>query len=515
MSKIANRKIIKNALFLYIRMFFLLLISLYTSREVMNILGIEDYGIYQVIAGFVSLFVFLSFSMSNATQRFLSFEIGRANQNHLKQVFSSSLIIYFFIAIGIVLITETLGLWFLKNKLVIPKTRYSSAILVYQFSIIIIVLQTLQIPFNALIISREKMGFYALLSFIEVILKLSIVYILWISQKDKLILYGILMVITTFIIAFSYFLFCYYYFPESRFYLFYDKKLYKELITYSGWNLFGNIAAIAKGQGINVLLNLFFGPIINAAYGAMSQVQSAVNLFLNNLNLSVSPQIIKSYSTNNTSRYLYLILKGSRLSFLLMSVLIFPVIYHIDFLLSIWLKVVPQYTADFIILSLICLLIESLSGTLMTGIQATGQIKRYQIIVGLILFFNFPASYFLLWTGISANIVFIVSIILSIISLICRLFFLHRLGIFTIYLFIKNVIYQCVISSCLITVVLYCLKKSHDLLDKGYLLGFIELFISFLFSLFIAIVFGLDKTEKSYFFNYIKNRYVRSYENIN
>lgn len=506
MSKIANKKIIKNTLFLYIRMFLVLLISLYTSREVMNLLGLEDYGIYQVIAGFVSLFIFLSFSMSTATQRFLSFEIGKGTPNKLKEIFASSFIIYCFIAFAIIFIGETLGLWFLKEKLVIPKDRLDAALWAYHFAILLITLQTIQIPFNALIIAYEQMGFYVFLSFIEVLLKLLIVFILWLGGLDKLVLYSFLMMLTAFIIAASYISFCYYRFPASRPFFFYDKGFYKEFISYSGWNLFGNIALVAKGQGINVLLNLFFGPIMNAAYGAMAQIQAAVNLFLSNLMLALSPQIIKSYSARDTPRYIYLILKGSRLSFLLMIVLIFPLIYHIDFLLSLWLKTVPPHTNDFIVLTLICLLVDSFSGTLMTGIQATGNIKWYQISVGLIQFFNLPIAYGLLWLDMPVNSVFILSILLSIVALACRIFLLRRVGFFPLSSFLREVIKPCLGISVFIPAVLYFFNYLFPAIQKGFVINFVMLILSFFICLFIAVTMGLDRTEKIYLLKYIRTK---------
>ncbi|MDF7666420.1 hypothetical protein PT273_00900 [Orbaceae bacterium ESL0727] len=508
MSISSNKRIIKNTLFLYIRMFLILAITLYTSRIILKALGIEDYGIYTVVAGFISLFTFLNNSMSSAVQRFFSFEIGRRNLNKLQQLFNCSLIIYLGIAIIIFVCGETIGLWFLYNKISIPENRFLSAIWVYHLSICIVIVQTIQIPFNALIIAREQMHIYAFIGLLEVMLKLLIVYILLIVNMDKLKLYAILSLIITLFISISYISFCYVRFKESHFKRIYNKVFINELITYSGWSLFGNIAAVAKGQGINVLLNIFFGALINAAYGITSQLQNAISLFMNNFLLAINPQIIKNYSIGEKEHFFLLINKGSRFSFIIMSILITPIIYNIDYVLYFWLKIVPTNTNIFVILSLICLLIESLSGSLMTGIQATGKIKTYQLVVGSLLFLNLPVSYVFLYLNYSANSVFIIAILLAIVALFFRLYFLKIETGFCISFFIKEVLSKIVIMSVILHFVLYSFNYYFTTMESDAN-NFLKTLFFFSLSLVICFFIGLEENEKRYLIYNIRYKLTR------
>lgn len=437
-----SKTIAKNTAFLYFRMLFTMGVSLYTSRVVLNSLGITDYGTYSVVGGVVSLFSFFNAAMSSATQRFLSFEIGVKDFKKLKETFNSTLNIHLGIGIFILLLAETIGLWFVNNKLHISVDRMNAVNWVYQFSIFTFLVGVIQVPYNALIIAREKMGIYAVFSFVEVSLKLLIVYLLVLSPFDKLKSYAILTFFVVFLIALFYKYYCKKHFSESKYSFYYEKDLYLKLLSYSGWNLFGNIAGVAKGQGVNILLNIFFGTVLNAAYGITLQVQGAVNLFVSNFQMAINPQIIQTYAKGNIEQTKKLILQSAKLSYFLMFLVVCPVLFNIDFILKVWLKSPPNYTSIFVSLSLINLLIDCVSGPLMTGAQATGIIKWYQIVVGTLIFLNLPISYAVLKLYDNPQLIYYVSIFISIFSLIFRLYFLKINIQFSIVEFCKQVIFK-------------------------------------------------------------------------
>src|SRR5690554_2679044 len=405
---------------LYFRMILTMLVSLYTSRVILNTLGVEDYGIYNVVGGVVSMFAFFNSAMSSATQRFLSYEIGKGDFVQLRKTFNATQIIHICIAVFIFILAETVGLWFVKNYLVIPPERLNAAIWVYHFSVLSFMVSIIQVPYNATIIAHERMNVYAYVSIIEVLLKLLIVFMLtWITY-DKLILYGILHFGVMFLIAAIYRIYTRKNFEESKFEVVKDKGLYKTLISYSGWNLFGNIAGVAQGQGINIILNIFFGPVVNAARGIATQVQSAVNSFVSNFQMAVKPQIIKSYAANEKDYMISLIIQSSKYSFYLLFILSLPIILEVDQILKIWLITVPEYASIFTVLVLVIILINSISGPLMTAVQAAGKIAIYQAVIGTLLFLTLPISYVFLKLGYPPEVTLYITIVIEVIALIFR-----------------------------------------------------------------------------------------------
>lgn len=311
----SNKRIAKNTLMLYFRMILTMLVSLYTSRVVLNTLGVEDFGIYNVVAGFVTMFGFLNSAMASATQRFLAFEIGKGDHDQLRNVFSMSVNIHFLIAFIIFILAETIGLWFVNTQLTIPAGRMGAAQCVYQFSILAMMVTMVSVPYNAMIIAHERMNVFAWVSIIEVSLKLFIVFMLQWFGFDKLKFYAVLTFCVSLIIRFIYGFYCSRQFKESRFRYFWDRPLFKTLASYAGWNLWGNIAAVLQGEGVNVLLNIFFGPVINAARGIAFQVKGAVNQFVANFQMAMNPQIIKSYAVNDLKYMHQLIFRGAKYSF--------------------------------------------------------------------------------------------------------------------------------------------------------------------------------------------------------
>lgn len=415
-------------------------VSLYTSRVVLNTLGVEDFGIYNVVGGFVTMFAFLNSAMASATQRFLSFEIGRKDFVQLGNVFSMSVNIHFIIALVILLLAETVGLWFVKTQLTIPSERMVAAQWVYHFSVLTMMVNIISVPYNAIIIAHERMNVFAGVSIAEVSLKLLIVFMLHWFGFDKLKLYALLMFSVALIIRLIYGVYCKYKFKETKFRLFWDKPLFKTLMSYAGWNLWGNGASVIMGQGVNILLNIFFGPVVNAARAIAYQVRGALQQFVSNFQMAMNPQIIKSYASGNLNYMHQLVFQGAKYSFFLLFIMSLPIFIETEIILRLWLKQVPEYTAVFTRLIIINILIDSISGPLMTAAHASGRIKLYQSVVGLLLVLNLPISYLFLKMGSSPEVTIYVGIILSFIALYSRLKIISPLVNLNIIEYFKRVV---------------------------------------------------------------------------
>lgn len=490
---------------LYFRMILTMIVSLYTSRVILNTLGVEDYGIYNVVGGVVSMFAFFNSAMSSATQRFLSFEIGKGDFAQLRKTFNATQIIHIGIAGVIFILAETVGLWFLKTYLVIPPERLEAAIWVYHFSVLSFMVSIIQVPYNATIIAHERMNVYAYVSIIEVLLKLLIVFMLtWITY-DKLILYGILHFGVVFIIAAIYRVYTRSNFEESKFELVKDQKLYKTLISYSGWSLFGNIAGVAQGQGVNIILNIFFGPVLNAARGIAIQVQSALQAFVSNFQIAVNPQIIKYYSADNKDYLLSLVIRSSKLSFYLFFSLSLPILLEVDLILKLWLNIVPDFAVIFTKLVLISILISCISGPLQTLVQATGKIRNYQIIISFLLLLILPLSYIFLKNGYPPEITLYITIVIELFALLFRLLLLKKLINFPLFIYLKEVLAKnilIVILALLLTTPFVIYFESSN----------IRLVFMFLFSLCVNFTLiyhiGLVKNERNFIKNFLRKFFI-------
>lgn len=490
-----NKRIAKNTLLLYFRMFLTMGVSLYTSRIVLNTLGVEDFGIYNVVGGVVMMFSFLNASMSSATQRFLSFELGKKDFVQLKKVFSMSVNIHAIIAIVIFILAETIGLWFLNAKLNIPSERMNAANWVYQFSILSFMLTVMNVPYNATIIAHERMNIYAWVSIIEVILKLIIVFVLVWLGFDKLKLYAVLVFGVSALIWILYKIYCKRYFTETNYQFFWEKSLYKTLMNYAGWNIFGNLAVVAFNQGINIMLNIFFGPFINAARGIAYQVNGAVNGFVSNFQMSMNPQIVKSYAATDHKYMQQLIFQGSKYSFYLLYLLSLPILMQTDTILRWWLKTVPEYTVLFCQLVLADALINCISGPLMTAAQATGKIKKYQAFVGGILLLNVPLSYLFLKLGYEPQVTLIVTIGLSIIALFARLSILKTLMNFSASDFLQQVVLK-VLMVAIFSVIIPL--GATPFIEEGILRFLICSFLSVFSVILIVYWLGLKSQEREF-----------------
>ena len=454
-----TKRIAKNTLMLYFRQILIMLVSLYTVRVVLNTLGAEDYGIYNVVAGVVTMFSFLSGGMAAASQRYFSFDLGKGNFEQLKKTFSMSLTIYFMLAVIIVFLAETLGLWFVCNKLILPTERLFAAKIIYQTSILSFVLTMLTTPFMACIIAHEDMNIYAYVSIIEACLKLGIVFLLPLFSADKLIFYGILMTLVTFINTGVYRTVCHKKYSECKWKFYWNKPFFKELVSYTGWNMFGSAVGVFKNQIINILLNQFFNPVVIAARGVAAQVNSAVNSFSQGFSTAVRPQIIKSYAAKKYDKMQSLLFKSCKGTFLLMYLFTLPLCLEIDYVLKLWLTEPPKFVVLFTQLALIDALIDSISYPIMTAAQATGKIKVYQSVVGGILLLNLPISYIVLKIGFPPYSVFIVAISITFIAFFVRAFILKSLMTFSIRKFLFNVAIPLLVSSIVAFIIPYFITK--------------------------------------------------------
>ena len=385
-------------------------VSLYTSRVVLNALGVEDFGIYNVVGGVVAMFTVLSGSLSAAISRFITYELGKGNQENLNKIFSSAITIQLGLAGIIILLAETVGIWFLNVKMNIPEIRMEAANWVFQFSILTFAINLISVPYNASIIAHEKMSAFAYISILEAIGKLAIAYLIVVSPMDKLIFYAILMCIVALIVRFTYGNYCKRHFSECTYHFIWDKQLLKQMFGFAGWNFIGASSAVLRDQGGNVVINLFCGPTVNAARGIAFQVNTAVNQFVTNFMTALNPQITKSYAAGNKEYMMTLIFQGARLSFYMLLLLSLPILINTHYILGLWLKLVPDHAVLFVQLVLIFAMSESISQPLITAMLATGKIRNYQIIVGGLQMMNLPISYLLLRLGFFPEIVIIVAI---------------------------------------------------------------------------------------------------------
>ena len=423
----ANKRIAKNTFLLYVRMLFTMAVSLYTSRVVLNVLGVEDYGLYNVVGGFVAMFSFFNGAMAAATQRYLNFELGRGDASRLHLVFCTSVNIHAIISFLVLLLSETVGLWFVYTYLNIPADRFSVALWVYQASVLSSIVMVMSIPYNAAIIAHERMGAFAYISVLEVVLKLLIVYLLVVYDIDKLKLYAVLMLLVQVLICLIYGRYGYKHFTETRYRPVWDSRLFKEMTGFAGWSLFGNIAAVAFTQGLNVLLNMFFGPAVNAARGIAVQVQNAIKGFCVNFQTALNPQITKSYAAGDMDYMYGLVFTSSKFSYYLLLLLSMPVILETQVVLQWWLGIVPEHTVAFVRLILVISMVDSLANPLIQAASATGRIRKYQSVVGTMLIMILPISYVALKLNSSPEGVFVVQLIVFCVALFARLWMLRSL----------------------------------------------------------------------------------------
>lgn len=496
-----NKRIAKNTLALYFRQILILLVSLYTVRVVLNVLGVEDYGIYNVVAGIVTLFSFLSGTMASATQRFFSFALGKNDHEQLKKVFSVNLIIYVAIAIIAIILLETAGLWFVNEKLEIPACRFDAAVYIYHFGVFTFIVTILTSPFMAMIIAHEDMQIYAYVSILEALMKLGVVFLLMYIDTDKLELYGLLLFIVSIVNALIYVTIAFRKYKECQFKNFYwDKNLLHEITGFTGWTLFGQITTVIRNQAVTILINQVFNPIVVASRSIALSISGYIGVFASNFNTSLYPPIIKSYSVNRKSEMFSLIVNGSKLTFFLMWVIALPLLLEMEMILNVWLKNPPPDAVLFTQLNIIESLILSISLPITTAARAPGKMKTYELTLGIIQLSIFFVSWGVLKMGYPAYSVFVVAIGANIVMFFVRLFIVSNLIDLSKKNFILKVLLPVMGVILLSTIASYLLQK---LLPEGVIYSVIVLLFSVIINIIAMYYVGLDKNWKRKIRNYI------------
>ena len=447
-----NKRIAKNTLLLYFRMLLLMVVSLYTSRVVLNALGVEDFGIYNVVGGVVAMFSVISGSLSAAISRFITFELGRGDGAGLKKTFSAAVTIQLILSLVIVVLIETAGVWFLNAKMTIPADRLAAANWVLQFSIVTFVINLVSVPYNATIIAHERMSAFAYISIFEAAGKLAIAFLIMASPVDRLVFYAILMCAVAVSVRLMYGRYCKKHFSECTYRFNWDKELLKRMFGFAGWNFIGASSAVLRDQGGNIVINLFAGPSVNAARGIAFQVNNAITGFVQNFMTALNPQITKSYASGDREYMMTLIYQGARLSFYMLLLLSLPVLANTHYVLSLWLKTVPEHAVLFVQLTLLFAMSESISNPLVTAMLATGRIRNYQIVVGGLQMMNLPVSYVLLRYGCIPETVLIVAVCISQCCLAARLLMLRGMIGLSVRKYLRNV-YANIISVTVVAAV--------------------------------------------------------------
>lgn len=502
-----NSRLMRNTIAMYIRMVFTTLIGLYTSRLTLQVLGIEDFGIYNVVGGVVSFFSFISNSMSISIQRYYAVELGKNDIDKLNKVFSMAINIHLVIAIIVFLLAESIGLYFVEEKLNIPSYRDTAVLWIYQFIVLSIVLNIIQVPYSGLIISYERIKIFAYVSIVEVVLKLGLIIILLYIDTDKLIFYGLFMLITTlFVVGFN-ILYCKFSFKEIKYCFSYNRAEYYEMLNFAAWTAIGEIAWTFVTQGVNIILNIFFGPIINAARGISTQIQSFIQRFVQSFQTPLNPQIMKSYAQHETKRVINLFFKGTVYSYYLVLIISIPIILNIEYLLKIWLKNFPEEAIPFCIVTIIGILVDILGNLVQPIIKANGNIKKFNIVTSLTLFINFPISYLVLKLGFEAYSVLFVYCFISFVTLIIKLIFLQKVISFTIIDFLKRVIYPICRITILYSIISYCI---HNLINPNsiiYLLA--DITTMCITGILLIYAIGIDNKLRIVINKYIKTRILK------
>lgn len=489
-----NKRIAINTILLYGRMLLLMTISLFTSRINLHSLGVEDFGIYNVIGGVVAMFSMFSGALSVAISRNITYELGKGDKERLRKVFSIAVNIQVALAIFIVILAEVVGIWFLNNEMVIPEERLNAANWVMHCSIFTFAINLISVPYNADIIAHEKMSAFAYISILEATLKLCIAYFLIISPVDKLITFAVLLTCVSLILRMVYGIYCNKHFEETHYHFVYDKTLYESMLGFAGWSMFGLVAYTGYTYGLNVLLNIFFGPVVNAARGIAVQVQTAVQQFAQNFQMALNPQIIKNYASNNLERMHTLIFASSKFCYFMLLMFAVPIIIEAPKLLSLWLGIVPEHTVNFLRLIMLIITFDSLGSSISTAQQATGKIKVYQIVVGGIMLLIVPVAWIWLKLGGIPENVYIVYFVACILAHASRMFIIRNMINLSIRKYILEVMVPIIIvtiSSLIIPVIVY--KSIPDTV----LSFFVVCAVSVLSVLVCVYYIGLKRSERT------------------
>lgn len=499
-----NHKIARNTIFLYLRLVVVMLVNLYTTRVVLEVLGISDYGIYNVVCGFVSLFGVLNTSLSNGVQRFYNYELGKGGEDAVVKVFNTSITIQVALSIILFIALETIGTWYLNTKMDIPLDRVEAANYIFQFSILSMMFVVLQVPYNAAIIAYERMDFYAIVSILDVFIKLIVVILLPFFNGDKLIIYGFLLSLVGLLNFILYYGYCKRNFVHLKFRRIFDRNLFKTMFTFSGWSLLDSFAYMMKGQGVNVLLNTFFGTIVNAANGIATQVSYAIQSLALNLTLAFKPQLTQSYAQGGYTRTESLMFSMSKISYLFVCIISIPVLVDLHFILKLWLgENIPDYTITFTRLTIITMIISVLNTPITQVIHATGKMKRYHLTSSFIICCILPISWLFLRLGYSSEVVFYVGIVLTIINQVAGTLILRTVFKYSIYKYLRDVILFC---GLILPAPILVSNYIYSLLPGG-ITRLVIIFLTSTFMICCSAIALLNKDEKRLMFSLVKNIY--------
>ena len=498
---INGNRLAKNTAYLYIRMLLLMAVNLYTSRVVLHSLGVEDYGVYNAVGGFISMFSMVSTALSTSISRYITYTLGENNLEKLKCIFSTGVIIQIFLSIILILIFETVGFWFLSNKMTIPEGRENAAYFVFHFSVITFVINLLSVPYNAVLIAHERMSAFAYIGIFEGFATLGAALLLNCLSLDSLILYALLMCIVSLVVRIIYGFYCRRHFEETRCKLVFDIFHLKKMLEFAGWNFIGVTSGVLRSQGINLLFNIYNGPVINAARGISMQVFNAVNKFSGSFYTAVQPQITKSWAAGRKQETNKLVCDSSRLSFYLLLLVGIPILTETDYLLRLWLHEIPDSTSIFVKIIIIFAFLEAFSQPLVYLMLATGKIRNYQIIVGSLCLLNFPVAWLMLYIGFSPAIAQATTILFSFLSLWVRVFMLHRMTDLSLNYFTYNTFGRACLVTALSMVLPYIISVTYQECALRFIIGTI---CSEFFAIIFISIIGLDKKERKNVFNKVK-----------
>lgn len=490
-----NKRIAKNTLLLYVRMLFLMLVSLYTSRVILNALGVEDYGIYNVVGGVVTMFSVLSGSLNAAISRFITYELGAGHPEQLKKIFSSAVTIQAGIALVVIVLAETLGLWFLNNKMVIPENRLIAANWCFQFSVITFSINLISVPYNATIIAHERMSAFAYISILEALGKLLVAWCIAFNPIDRLIFFSALVAVVAWTIRMIYASYCKRHFEECTYHFVYDHDLLKRMFSFAGWNLFGAGSWQLMTQGVNLLVNIYFGVTLNAARGIASKIEMVVIHFVNNFTTAINPQITKSYASGEREYMFNLMFRGAKISYFLLMFFAIPIMLEAQTILSLWLGFVPDHTVNFIRLTLSVSMLHVLSNTMITTMLATGNIKKYQIIVGGLGMMVLPLAWFFFLIDLPPEMAYVSTLIIFILQLTARLILMREMVNMSIKRYVVEVLSKVILVTIMSVPLPLMLNKMMSMsVARLSIVGSVSVATSAL----VIYTLGLDHTEKCF-----------------
>ncbi|RKU63465.1 lipopolysaccharide biosynthesis protein [Parabacteroides sp. AF19-14] len=488
-----NKRIARNTLFLSIRMIFVLSLTFYTTRVILNLLGVVDYGIYNVVCGFVSMFTFLNTSMSNGIQRFYSFELGKNGEKGLNEVYNTAIILQLLLAIFLILSTESLGVWYINYKMEIPQDRLFAANWIFQLSLLNFIVIIMQVPYTAAVIAYEKMNFYAIISVLDAILKLLFIFVIPVFKSDMLIVYGVFMLLVSMVDFSLYYIYCKHCFEGIKWKFCRRNDLFKSVLVFSGWNIFGSFSGMMKEQGISLVLNLFFGPVVNAARGIAVQVNAGLQSFVSNMSISVRPQIVQSYAVGNIDRAIKLTYCISKFSCLCLYVLALPIVYNINWILKIWLgDAVPENTSTFVVVVVLISFLNNLNSAISSIVHAVGKMKLYQLSTSFFALLAIPISYVGLERGLSAVFAFWMVFITMLFVQVIAVLVLKKLMNISLKKYLKDVVLPIFLVVVLTFWIPYILVGQIE----GWIKFVMTIIVSLIVNLFVIYFVGLTHYER-------------------